>query len=122
VPIALVTLVDRERQWIKSSCGLPELRHTSREASFCAHVIAERAPIIVPDTLLDERFAENPLVTGAPRIRFYAGFPLNLPDGSCVGSLCLIDNRPRQLDEAGIRLLAALGERVQHELFSTGQV
>jgi phosphoribosyl 1,2-cyclic phosphodiesterase/CheY-like chemotaxis protein len=121
VPIALVTLVDRERQWIKSSCGLPELRHTSREASFCAHVIAERAPIIVPDTLLDERFAENPMVTGAPRIRFYAGFPLNLPDGSCAGSLCLIDHRPRQLDEAGIRLLATLGERVQHELFSSGQ-
>jgi GAF domain-containing protein len=116
VPIALVTVVGREQQWIKSSCGLSELRQTSREASFCAHVIAEQAPIIVPDTLLDDRFAENPMVIGARRIRFYAGFPLRLPNGSYAGSLCLVDNRPRQLDSGGLRLLASLGEQVQREL------
>jgi GAF domain-containing protein len=72
--------------------------------------------MIVPDTLLDDRFAENPMVTGAPRIRFYAGFPLILPEGACVGSLCLIDNRPRQLDKAGAQLLRDLGEKVGEEL------
>ncbi len=116
VPIALVTLVDRDRQWIKSSCGLRELRETSREASFCAHVIASRAPVIVPDTLIDDRFADNPMVTGAPRIRFYAGIPLSLPNGGIAGSLCLIDSRPRHLDAAGTRRLRTLGERVQQEL------
>jgi phosphoribosyl 1,2-cyclic phosphodiesterase/CheY-like chemotaxis protein len=116
VPIALVSLVDENRQWIKSSYGLSEIRSTSREVSFCAHVVAQRAPMIVPDTLLDDRFAENPMVTGGPRIRFYAGFPLILPEGACVGSLCLIDNRPRQLDKAGARLLRDLGEKVGEEL------
>ena len=114
--LPLVTLVDRDRQWIKSSCGLRELRETSREASFCAHVIASRAPMIVPDTLIDDRFADNPMVTGAPRIRFYAGFPLSLPNGSIAGSLCLIDSRPRHLDAEGTRRLRTLGERVQQEL------
>ena len=116
VPIALVSLVDEDRQWIKSSYGLSEIRSTSREVSFCAHVVAQRAPMIVPDTLLDDRFAENPMVTGGPRIRFYAGFPLIMPEGACVGSLCLIDNRPRQLDKAGARLLKDLGEKVGEEL------
>ena len=116
VPIALVSLIDADRQWIKSSYGLNEFRSTSREISFCAHVAASRAPMIVPDTLLDDRFAENPMVTGGPRIRFYAGFPLILPEGACVGSLCLVDNRPRQLDKAGARLLRDLGEKVGEEL------
>lgn len=115
VPIALVSVVGPEQQWIRSSCGLGELRETSREASFCAHVVAERTPIIVPDTLEDNRFADNPMVTGAPRIRFYAGFPLRLPNGTCAGSLCLVDTRPRRLDSAGLDLLASLGERVQRE-------
>jgi phosphoribosyl 1,2-cyclic phosphodiesterase/CheY-like chemotaxis protein len=122
VPIALVTLVDRDRQWIKSSCGLRELRETSREASFCAHVIASRAPVIVPDTLIDDRFADNPMVTGAPRIRFYAGFPLSLPNGSIAGSLCLIDIRPRQLDAAGTLRLKTLGKRVQQELCASRHI
>jgi DNA-binding response OmpR family regulator len=116
VPVALVTLVDREAQWIKASCGLPELRHTSREVSFCAHLLCRQGPMIVPDTLLDERFADNPVVSGAPRIRFYAGAPLTTADGTCVGSLCLIDSRPRQLDDRELKILAALGERVQQVL------
>jgi phosphoribosyl 1,2-cyclic phosphodiesterase/DNA-binding response OmpR family regulator len=117
VPVALVTLVDRETQWIKASCGLPELRQTSREVSFCAHLLCRHGPMIVPDTLLDDRFADNPVVSAAPRIRFYAGVPLTTEDGMCVGSLCLVDSRPRQLDDGELKLLTALGERVQQELY-----
>ena len=116
VPVALVTLVDRETQWIKASCGLPELRQTSREVSFCAHLLCRQGPMIVPDTLLDDRFAENPVVSGALKIRFYAGVPLTMTDGTCVGSLCLVDSRPRQLDDGELKVLTALGERVQQVL------
>src|SRR4029077_4595357 len=85
VPIALVSLVDHDRQWFKSCHGLG-LTETSREVSFCGHVVLSRAPLIVPDTLLDDRFADNPLVTGEPRVRFYAGFPIFYTDGSCLGT------------------------------------
>src|SRR4029450_11473546 len=95
VPIALVSRVDHDRQWFKSCHGL-SVTETSRELSFCGHVVLSRAPVIVPDTLLDDRFADNPLVTGEPRVRFYAGFPIFYTDGSCLGTLCLIDTRPRQ--------------------------
>ncbi len=96
VPIALVSLVDRDRQWFKSCLGLEE-RETSREAAFCAHAVQQRADVVVPDTLADDRFADNPLVTGNPGVRFYAGSPLILGDGSCIGTLCIIDRRPRGL-------------------------
>jgi hypothetical protein len=96
VPIAAVTLVDRERQWFKASCGLAE-RETPRDESFCAHVVADPATTIVPDTLLDDRFAENPGVTGPPHLRFYAGHPIMLAKGHCVGTVCIADTRPRQL-------------------------
>ena len=115
VPIALVSLVDRDRQWFKSNIGL-ENRETHRDASFCAHAILRDEVMVVPDTLVDERFADNPLVTGAPRIRFYAGCPLRLPDGHRVGTLCLIDSRPRQLDEAQSDLLRNLARLVEREL------
>ena len=115
VPIAVVSLVDEHRQWFKSRCGLEE-RETPREVSFCAHAILSRNVMIVPDTLLDARFADNPLVTREPRIRFYAGCPLVLRDSACVGTLCVIDTRPRWLDEAEISLLRDLGGLVQQEL------
>ena len=115
VPIALVSLVDRDRQWFKSAHGL-DARESTRETSFCAHAIVGRDPMVVPDALLDERFADNPLVTGAPRVRFYAGQPLILPDGSCVGTLCLIDHRPRQIDEKDLHLLGDIGHLVRREL------
>ncbi|HEX6142493.1 MAG TPA: GAF domain-containing protein [Geminicoccaceae bacterium] len=115
VPIALVSLVDQDRQWFKSCYGL-DSRETSREASFCAHAILGTDVMVVPDTLIDERFADNPSVIGEPRIRFYAGCPLVLPDGSCVGTLCLVDTRPRAFDASRMRLLQDLRDMVRQEL------
>jgi GAF domain-containing protein len=119
VPIAVVSLVDQNRQWFKSCHGLEAgSRETSREASFCGHVVLSRQPMIVADTLQDDRFADNPLVTGAPRIRFYAGFPLFHDNGSCVGTLCLIDTRPRQFGDGTLQLFGDLARLVQQELNS----
>lgn len=107
VPIALVSLVDRDRQWFKSHRGL-ETSETDRDKAFCAHVILGNDVMQVPDALVDDRFADNPLVTGEPRIRFYAGAPLSLGAGSPVGTLCVIDRRARNLDEGQLRLLSDL--------------
>ncbi|MEP6601938.1 MAG: GAF domain-containing protein [Nitrospirota bacterium] len=117
VPIALVSLVDQDRQWFKSCYGL-EVAEMSREVAFCAHVVFSGQPMIVPDTLQDDRFADNPLVTGGPRIRFYGGFPVFHHNGSCLGTLCLIDVRPRQFPETTLQLLADLTSLVQQELNS----
>lgn len=111
VPIALVSLIDRDRQWFKSCFGL-DVRETSRDQAFCAHVVHLRTDLVVPDTYEDPRFADNPLVREAPRIRFYAGAPLIVADGSCIGTLCLIDTRPRQLGRAEIDLLHDLRDLV----------
>lgn len=119
VPIALVSLVDQDRQWLKSCQGL-SVRETPREVSFCAHAILRREVMVVPDTLLDPRFADNPLVLGEPRIRFYAGYPLSLPGGECVGTLCVVDSRPRRLDQAAVQLLRDLGSLVERELAAGG--
>jgi GAF domain-containing protein len=115
VPTALVSLVDSDRQWFKSGYG-DGPRETPRDASFCAHAVASRTALVVPDALEDPRFADNPLVSGDPRVRFYAGQPLILPDGSCVGTVCLVDTRPRELDERQRGLLADIGELVRREL------
>jgi DNA-binding response OmpR family regulator len=116
VPIALVSLVDRDRQWLKSHYGL-DVSETPREVSFCAHAILDRDEVmVVPDSLLDPRFADNPVVTGEPRVRFYAGCPLILLGGSCAGTLCLVDTRPRELSEDEVQLLQDLGALVQREL------
>ncbi len=112
-PIALVSLVDQDRQWFKSCHGL-DVRETSRDAAFCAHVVHDREPMVVADTFLDQRFADNPLVLGEPRIRFYAGYPLVLDDGACIGSLCVFDIRPRSpeaVDVARLHDLASLAVR-----------
>jgi GAF domain-containing protein len=114
VPVALVSLVDKDRQWFKSAHGL-ELRETSREVSFCAHAVASAQTLIVPDAFRDPRFADNPLVTGHPRIRFYAGFPLFVA-GSCVGTLCAVDKRPRHVDAEALGLLQDLAALVEFEL------
>ena len=115
VPIALISLIDVDRQWIKSACGL-DVHETPRDESFCAHAVLSRVPLIVPDALLDDRFAENPFVVDMPRIRFYAGHPLFVSDGNCIGTLCLIDTRPRQLDERDIALLRDMAQLATSEL------
>jgi diguanylate cyclase (GGDEF)-like protein len=114
VPIALVSLVDEQRQWFKSRQGL-DASETSREVSFCGHAIAHEGPMVVPDSHRDARFSDNPLVVGDPGIRFYAGHPIHTSDGSRVGTLCLIDRRPRALSEAEISLLADLASMVDSE-------
>ncbi|MDX1569218.1 MAG: MBL fold metallo-hydrolase [Xanthomonadales bacterium] len=112
VPVALVSLVDADRQWFKSCVGAPE-RESSREVSFCAHAILQSEPLVVPDALNDDRFADNPVVADSPNVRFYAGCPINSPDGYPIGTLCVTDFRPhepspRQMDM--LRDLAALVE------------
>jgi phosphoribosyl 1,2-cyclic phosphodiesterase len=115
VPVVAVTLIDRERQWFKASRGLTA-RETPRDESFCAHVVANRTATIVPDTLLDPRFAENPGVLGPPYLRFYAGHPLILPEGHCIGTLCIGDVRPRQLSQNGMRRLARMAALAFHAM------
>jgi phosphoribosyl 1,2-cyclic phosphodiesterase len=115
VPIALISLVDSHRQWFKSHFGT-EIVETPRELSMCAHAILGDDILQIPDALVDERFAENPAVEHPPRVRFYAGVPLKLVDGSRVGTLCLVDHRPRLLDDASLRELRRLGELVEREL------
>jgi ribonuclease BN (tRNA processing enzyme) len=119
VPISLIALMERDREWFKSCCGL-DIREVPRDASFCGHAIFERRPLIVSDARMDERFADNPHVTGAPGVRFYAGYPLFLNDGSCVGTLCILDTKPRDFDDAGISLLGDLAQFAIRELDSQG--
>ena len=94
MPIALVSLVDEGRQWFKARHGLP-VHQTARRLSFCAYTILEDRPMVVPDAMADERFADNDLVTGEPFIRFYAGAPLRTPEGLLLGTFCVIDHQPR---------------------------
>ncbi|MBK6638669.1 MAG: GAF domain-containing protein [Rhodocyclaceae bacterium] len=114
-PIVLVSLVDTNRQWFKSSCGL-DASQTSREISFCGHAILHDDIFEIPNALNDERFANNPLVTGAPKIRFYAGAPLTMSNGQRVGTLCLISPAPKRLDAWEKQHLKALARLVAMEL------
>lgn len=115
VPIALITFVDEERQWFKARVGL-EAQSTPREHAFCAHALVHAEPLIVPDALMDARFADNPLVTGAPGIRFYAGSPLATPSGHNLGTLCVIDTVPRVLTSEQLGALQALSRVVVEQL------
>ncbi|HBP16747.1 MAG TPA: diguanylate cyclase [Planctomycetes bacterium] len=116
VPIAVISLVDADRQWFKSKVGV-EAEGTPRAISFCGHAILERGPFLVPDARLDERFHDNPLVTGELGIRFYAGQPLRLdPEVSGLGTLCLIDRKPRELSPDEVAALQDLAEIVVSEL------
>lgn len=118
VPIALVSLVDSDRQWFKSCAGL-SVTETPRSMSFCSHAILNEDVMTVSDATQDERFANNPLVTGNPNIRFYAGKPIRHPDGKMLGTLCIIDTKPRVFSRADKSVLIDLANWVESEFKNT---
>jgi diguanylate cyclase (GGDEF)-like protein len=115
VPMSLISLVEKDRQWFLTRKGL-DASETPRTMAFCAHAIAEDGVLVVPDALQDERFCTNPLVVDAPHIRFYAGAPLRSPDGHNLGTLCVIDQQPRQPSAEQIHQLQLLSELVMREI------
>jgi GAF domain-containing protein len=118
VQIAVVSLVDVNRQWFKSTCGL-DVSETPRDVSFCGHAILQNDVMVIEDALLDARFADNPLVVGGPKVRFYAGAPLTASNGCNVGTLCLIDPRPRTMSAIELEMLADMAKVVVGELEKT---
>jgi anti-sigma regulatory factor (Ser/Thr protein kinase) len=114
-PIALITLIDVDRQWFKSRVGL-SMTETSRSISFCTHAIEQNDLFVVPDARQDRTFRENPSVTGDPHIRFYAGAPLITPDGQALGTLCVIDRVPRTLTTDQVEALKALKRQAEMQL------
>jgi signal transduction histidine kinase len=114
-PIAVVNLIDAERQWFKSEVGLG-VRETPLATSICAHAILEHDVLVVPDTTLDGRFAENPLVTGDPGLRFYAGALLKTADGLAIGTVCVLDTEPRRLTQEQVDVLRGLARQVMTQL------
>ena len=114
-PIALITLVDEKRQWFKSRVGI-DVTQTERSISFCAHAIEQPGLFVVPDTLSDRRFRENPLVVNDPHIRFYAGAPLLTRDGDPLGTICVVDSMPRTLTEEQRAALNALRRQAEAQL------
>ena len=115
VPLAYVSFVDQDRQWFKSTCGF-SMTETARDTSFCGHTILRHELVVIPDTQADVRFADNPFVLGEPYIRFYAGYPLTTLEGYNVGTLCLLDQQPRDLAEDECRLLTDLGHTLEDQL------
>ena len=110
-PIALISLVEEDRQWFKSRVGWTTTSETPRDISFCGHAILQPDLLVVPDAAADARFADSPLVTGDPAVRFYAGAPLTTPDGHALGTLCVLDHRPRDLSAEQAHALRLLGRQ-----------
>lgn len=121
VPMALISLVDNDRQWFKASIGM-NVCETSRDVSFCGHAILTPNTLVVPDALDDLRFMDNPMVLGDPHIRFYAGAPLKLPGGEIVGTLCLLDHQPRDFQAAELQTLSALRSLVVDQLMTAAVI
>lgn len=119
MPMALISLVDRDRQWFKARVGL-DTCETSREISFCGHAITQDQLFEVQNALQDPRFADNPLVLGAPHIRFYMGAPLVMPGGARIGTLCLLDVQPREFDDMDRAILGTLRDLAVAELLGQG--
>ena len=115
VPIALVSLIDTDRQWFKSRYGL-DIPQTPRDVSFCGHAVVAEAPLVVNDALVDGRFVDNPLVTGQPKVRFYAGMPLTTEDGFVLGTLCAIDHVAKEPTRKQLELLELLAGQVVDQL------
>ncbi|MGC1481776.1 MAG: adenylate/guanylate cyclase domain-containing protein [Chthoniobacterales bacterium] len=115
VPISYISMVDMNRQWFKSKHGI-DMVETPRDISFCGHAILQNDPLIVPDLTYDARFSASPLVTGIPHARFYAGMPVSVSDGVNVGTLCVLDTRPRSLSDGQVRILRDMGNLVEQQL------
>jgi PAS domain-containing protein len=110
-PIALVSLIDVNRQWFKAKCGI-DGSETDRSLAFCAHAILSSELMEIPDARMDVRFANHPMVVGEPHVTFYAGMPLTSADGLCYGTLCVVDTKPRRLSPEQRELLRTLGRHV----------
>jgi GAF domain-containing protein len=119
VPIAMVSLVDANRTWFKSCIGV-DMREAPRDVSFCGHAILSNETLVIPDTLQDTRFADNPNVIHPPHVRFYAGAPLGLPKGDIVGTLCIYDMVPREMDAIALAILSSLRDLVVEQLVNRG--
>jgi GAF domain-containing protein len=116
VPRVFITLIDSERMWFKSTFGLTGIDSVPRDIGFCSHAILEPTPLIVPDATGDDRFADNPFVTGDFDLRFYAGVPLHGPGGRAVGALGIVDTRPRDLSARDLGLLVKFAAVVEAQL------
>lgn len=119
MPVAMVSLIDGHRQWVKSHVGV-DLTETRRDLSFCGHAIMTPGLFVIEDATLDPRFADNPVVLGGPQVRFYAGAPLSAPDGQRIGTLCIMDTVPRKFGSLELSILDALRGLVNESLAGHG--
>ena len=117
VPISTLTIIDANREWFKSCQGLLKTEN-DRAVSFCAHALVENEILVIPDTLKDERFADNPMVVGSPYIRFYAGVPVMAADGQRIGVFCIKDTKPREFSKEDQEILQGLAKWAQLEVNS----
>ncbi len=114
-PFAMISLVDQDRQWFKAKIG-SDVSETPRDVAFCAHAILQSDVLVVENALTDKRFSDNPMVTSEPNLRFYAGTPLMTPDGFPIGTICVSDRKPRQLNPEQLDAMRALGRQVINQL------